>query len=288
MAVPNPRYRRTREAYTHSADGDTPVSVQHISWAMEQTTGNPTRKAVLVALADFTNAETGKCCPYISTIAARTEYSEKTVQRALNDLVVAGFVERSRRKRPDGKQAGYDYRLPAVLVIQVRREPEVTESAGPEVTESAHEPGRSLEPTTPPVVPPESNEVVLRRRVITVDRKQATVQEVTLAAVVLGTWNRTFDQNLTSVEWLSKIIMRLREHPEYGIPEHVSIIETAFADPWWTGAPSPSVVYGNGALFERCVEAAKAKANGRASPEKPGRYGRGLTTRQILDMTKGR
>lgn len=261
------------------------MSVQHIAWAMEQTTGNPTRKAVLVALADFTNAETGKCCPYIATIANRTELSDKTVQRALNDLVDAGFVTRTRRKRNDGKQAGYDYRLPAVLVVQVQREPVDTESGGPQVTESAQEPGTSLEPQTPSVVSPSKDLMRVPTSPWKVDRQTVTESEAVSSAEALDEWNRQTGQSLKSKDWRAKIVMRQREHPDLTMIDHAAIIAAALADPWWKGPPSPSVVYGNGALFERCIEATRRRANGDTTGQAPPprRYGRGMTTREMLD-----
>ena len=55
---------------------------------------------------------------------------------------------------------------------------------------------------------------------------------------------------------IKKIILRLREHPEMTLAQHDRVIEHAIAHPWWQGPASPSVVYGNGAQFERSVHAA--------------------------------
>lgn len=85
------------------------MSFQTMTWAVEQTTGSPTRKAVLLALANDANTKTGLCCPDIPTIAASTELSEKTVQRALGDLVTGGFIKRNRKRRDDGTLSRYFY-----------------------------------------------------------------------------------------------------------------------------------------------------------------------------------
>lgn len=265
------------------------MSLPHVAWAMDQTTGNPTRKAVLVALADFTNGETGKCCPYIATIAKRTELSEKTVQRALSDLVDAGFVKRTRRHRPDGKQAGYDYRLPAVLVIQVQREPVDTESDGQEVTESSQEPGTSLEPKPPPIGPPTMAVEMEAYRHWTVDRKRVTEPEHHLAVKVLQAYNDATAQHRSSQDALRMIVGRIREHPEVTLEQFVYVIADAVRHPWWEGSTTPNVIFGNGNVFESSLEAAKARARGAPSGGKPPprRYGRGMTTREMLDTIPG-
>lgn len=113
-----------------------------------------------------------------------------------------------------------------------------------------------------------------------VDRKAVTEAEGGLARAVLETWNDLTGQTLTARDWLSKIVMRVREHPELALDEHEHLIVAALRDPWWTGPPSPSVIYGNGAQFERCVE----QARGYAGPARPARYGRGLSARQVGEM----
>jgi hypothetical protein len=60
-------------------------------------------------------------------------------------------------------------------------------------------------------------------------------------------------QRLASTDWLAKIVMRLREHPELGYDDHVEIILANLNHPWWSGPPTPSVIYGNGAQFERAM-----------------------------------
>ena len=48
--------------------------------------------------------------------------------------------------------------------------------------------------------------------------------------------------------------MRIREHPELTLDHHRVVIERAFAEPWWRGAPDPRIVYGNGAQFARACK----------------------------------
>lgn len=58
-------------------------------------------KAVYIYLKDHANKE-GTCWPGINTIAAGLNLSRSTVKRALNDLINAGLVEKSKRWRENG------------------------------------------------------------------------------------------------------------------------------------------------------------------------------------------
>ncbi len=56
---------------------------------------------VYMYLRDRSNWE-GACWPSIGTIARDLRLSRSTVQRALNDLYRAGFLEKQNRHRPNG------------------------------------------------------------------------------------------------------------------------------------------------------------------------------------------
>jgi hypothetical protein len=118
-----------------------------------------------------------------------------------------------------------------------------------------------------------------------VGKKKVTAAESELAVAVLAAWNERTGQSLGSREWLAKIVMRHREHPKLSVDEHSAVIASALADPWWTGAPSPAVVYGNGAVFETSLV---RSVNGNQGGKPAMRYGRGMTTQQILDMGRGK
>lgn len=87
----------------------------------------------------------------------------------------------------------------------------------------------------------------------TVDRRRVTRAEATQAAMVLHAWNQATGQHLTAKDWLGKIIMRQREHPEATLDDHALLIRTTLAHPWWKGVATPSVIYGNAAQFERAI-----------------------------------
>jgi hypothetical protein len=109
---------------------------------------------------------------------------------------------------------------------------------------------------TPPT--PSGMEVVVREpnRPVKVDRRPVTDDEYAVAAGALAAFNERAGTRYASADWIGKIVLRVRDHPALPVAAHAVVIDAAFRDPWWTGPPSPSVVYGNAALFERCLHAA--------------------------------
>lgn len=71
---------------------------------------SPRAKAVLIYLEDHANKQ-GTCWPGINTIAAGVSLSRSTVKRALNDLINAGLVEKSKRWRENGSASSNLYRV---------------------------------------------------------------------------------------------------------------------------------------------------------------------------------
>jgi hypothetical protein len=109
-----------------------------------------------------------------------------------------------------------------------------------------------------------------------VNSKPVTADEQELATKVLAIWNELTGQQLRSKDWLAKIVMRQREHPEATEADHRHLIKRNLARPWWTGPPNPSVIYGSGAQFERSVLAASSN----------GASGRSLTPAEIIEIGK--
>jgi DNA-binding MarR family transcriptional regulator len=84
------------------------------AWSDETADLSPGELFVLVVLADHASDHSGepwKCYPAIERIVARTHFSRSAVERHLKRLALAGFLSRTRRKRPDGKLGIYDYVL---------------------------------------------------------------------------------------------------------------------------------------------------------------------------------
>lgn len=67
------------------------------AWARQIQTGNPTRKAVLMNLANRANDEHGSCFPSQRLIAHETEFSERAVRDALVALEEMNLIRREKR-----------------------------------------------------------------------------------------------------------------------------------------------------------------------------------------------
>lgn len=252
------------------------MSVRQITKVFDMRVGDYIAKAVLVKLADFANDE-GTSWPSIGRIAQDTEIPERTVKRKLAWLEAEGFIER-RRSRGEGGQFGLTFYI-------IRPQPEATvapgtaghgEPPGANAPASTRVPFPVSEPSegTPPKAPP---------RPLKVDNQPVTDSELELATAVLAVWNDRAKSNppFRAESWIRKIVMRIREHPDLDLDGHTSVIEGALADPWWTGASSPAVVYGNDSLFEQVAHGGGGgRRNGR-------RFGRGLTAAEIIERGKG-
>lgn len=86
------------------------MSAQAQGWAWKVRTGNPTLKAVLVAVANYAD-ENGLCWPSQARLARDTELSERTIARSLASLEEAGVIERTRRSDEDGYRTSDMIRL---------------------------------------------------------------------------------------------------------------------------------------------------------------------------------
>lgn len=93
-----------------------------------------------------------------------------------------------------------------------------------------------------------------------VNKKLVSDNELSLAAVVVDLFNSSAGTALSVEAHLTPIVGRIREHPDYGERQHRAIIEAVFAgEHWWTGPPSPKVIYGNPSIFEQSIELARSK-----------------------------
>lgn len=72
------------------------MSVQAIAWALRQRCGSPSRKVVLITLANYAD-ESDSCYPSVERLAEETEISVRTVQAAINELIEMGLVDRISR-----------------------------------------------------------------------------------------------------------------------------------------------------------------------------------------------
>lgn len=66
---------------------------------------------VYLILNEYSNSN-GNCYPSLKTLAQDSGLSKRTVQRAINDLVNAGFITKEQRTRSNGALSSCLYHLP--------------------------------------------------------------------------------------------------------------------------------------------------------------------------------
>ncbi len=91
--------------------------------------------------------------------------------------------------------------------------------------------------------------------------KVVSDDEFALAAAVVSLFNSSAGTELTTEAHLTPIVGRIRERPKLTEEQHGKILEAVFAgEHWWTGPPTPKVIYGNPAIFEQSIELARDRA----------------------------
>lgn len=82
-------------------------------WAWRVRGIPPTARHVLLCLADRHNPKYDCAWPSYADIVERTGLSERTVRRAVDDLVAEGLVHRSARLSSHGRKVGLKYTFPS-------------------------------------------------------------------------------------------------------------------------------------------------------------------------------
>lgn len=216
-----------------------------------------------------------------SKLMARLGCARSTLDAAVADLATVGALDVEPVHRDDGSSGANRYTLHWAETEDSRVAPSDVPVGG-----SSGGPGPLFEVrptfeehTDPPTVPPSGSAPATRpaSRPEKVDRRVVTDSEFALAIATLVEFNRQAGTRYASKDFVAKIVMRHREHPSLDTTDHARVIAAALRDPWWSGPPSPSVVYGNAALFEKCVHAtaaAESAPGGRAlTPDEVAAYG---------------
>lgn len=116
------------------------MSVQAITWALEQTVGSPTGKVILLCLANYAD-KNGACFPGHKTIADECEVSVRSVAEWMAKLEGLGLIERTRRFRNNGSRTSDSIilRLPW-LPTTTSSEPDANSARGVEPVENPASP----------------------------------------------------------------------------------------------------------------------------------------------------
>lgn len=223
------------------------MSGKVVGWAFEQGRERalpPTQRYVLVAYADNASEAEGKCWPDKAEIIDKTGYSQATVYRAIKELEAEELLIFTEDNK--GRPCVY-------LSVPWNSQSENGDSQS-EKNNSQSE-NRSNKGT---VKEPSQNR---KRPKKEVGRKTVSDDEYSLAAAVVVAFNSSAGTDLSVDAHLTPIVGRIREKPDYTEAHHRKIIEAVFAgEHWWTGPPTPRVIYGNPAIFEQSIELARAAA----------------------------
>ena len=257
------------------------MSLKAMVWVLENSEAKLGDRLVLLTLAEHAGDDGEDAYPSQETLARKARLSERQVRRCLANLERDGLIVRDGTTRygtvrwqvnmtPDNMTARTSTtETPDRMSPEPSLEPSSVSVEGP---------GLSLVRQSEDLHVPRAREKPQRWKV---DRKQVTPHEDDFAEAVLDFWNEVTGQSLTSRDWLAKIVMRIREHPELDRNAHRHAIQVALREPWWDGHPSPSVVYGNGACFERALTAAR---NGPAPRKEARRFGRGVGPGELRSL----
>ena len=94
------------------------MSIEAYKWALDLDHGNPTHKAVLLGMANHADPTGTNCFPSIDRIARYTALHERTVRRAINEMVEIGLLE---KQQNPGKTCRYSLALGVVKVDEQLR-----------------------------------------------------------------------------------------------------------------------------------------------------------------------
>ena len=132
------------------------MSVQAITWAIEQNIPVAGQKLVLIALSNYAT-KAGVCFPGQEVLAKDTSQGTRTVRRHLTALEKTGFLQRTRRTREDGSRTSDEYQLnmlPANLAGREDSQPAKTCRSTGQIGRAILEPSVNQEDSTPSMVPP--------------------------------------------------------------------------------------------------------------------------------------
>lgn len=87
------------------------MSLEAITWAYKTEVGSPSRKAVLLVLANYADADDASSFPSRSRIEAMTELKTTAVKDALRDLEEMGVISKEARLRPNGSNSSNRYTI---------------------------------------------------------------------------------------------------------------------------------------------------------------------------------
>lgn len=247
-------------------------------WAYNQKVGNPIRKSVLTMLAIMADANTGRCEAKQEMLLTAVEAGERAVRNHLVALEQMGLIARRAQFRIDRGRRGDEFLLLAPGIDAwpdgepVQRIVHPAPDAGGEDVHPAPDaapPGTSGYPPrgtgdAGQELPPTSEQPLGNNDIArtasdagcsstwTYHRKQVPKWAAERALGAFAAFAERAGQKIEPFrpsngrpsEALTLITGAVLDHPDVDADTWSRLITAAFADPWWTGVPSPGVVFG--------------------------------------------
>jgi Helix-turn-helix domain len=238
------------------------------TWVLDHSEERLGNRLVLLALAEHAHDDGTKAYPSNATLMKRTRLSERAVRDALRALERSNAVECYETLRNGTKV----YRIVGPFNVNGGSPRRGQNPPGAESgSQTAPEPSVTRQKRS-------SSSKRAGRAPTMIGGKRVTDDEESFALSVLAIFNAVSGKRFGSKEALGKIILRHREHPDLAAEDHERIIREQFERPWWSGDPSPAVIYGNGEVFDRALNGVRGgdsvRQNGQDSGNEARRYTR--------------
>lgn len=235
------------------------MSLPIFTWVLDHSEERLGNRLVLLALAEHAHDDGTKAFPSIETLTRRTRLSERQVRNCLRALQASEAVEQT-GKTKSGTNI-YTVRGPFNRGANIAA---ANTSGGQSATGKVSR--IAPDPSVPVISSSSSSKGILPK---SIGGAAVTDDENQIASLCLAMFNSLGGTKYGGREWRAMIIRRAREHPELDVEQHLNVTEDAFRRPWWTGAATPSVIWGNGRVFDRLLNdraVAARKVEAKRSP----------------------
>lgn len=233
------------------------MSIKVMSYVFEHSDAKLADRLVLLTLADYAHDDGRYAFPSVETIARKSRVGVSTARGCLRSLESAGEIRHVGETK-------HGTRMYTVLMPKLG-----TPESGPPSESGATPPGSGPNPlrTTTPFSSnnngseEEQFRLELQEGPVRengdkpklVDKKQVTKAERATAHQVLAVFNEAAGTRYRAIEFVEKIVRRIREHPAMTVEDHKEVIVRQFKAPWWRGRATPAVIYGNASVFETAI-----------------------------------
>ena len=207
------------------------MSIHVMSWVLRESEAKLGDRLVLLVLADHAKDDGTSAWPSVDTIGREARLTRRQVQRCLRNLELADEITATGKTRM------------GTVVYSVNGFVRGRQYDAPGATSTTSE-GATNRAEGGVVVTPEPS----------LEQPSELQSSAHRAREILKTWNELAGQTLRSEVWVRRIMACVKLYPELTLEEHTWIISASLSRPWWSGKPTPAVIYGTTAQFERTLQ----------------------------------